>query len=268
MRTSCLPNIATTTQSIHSSSSSSTESNVTTSFLSIFTQRITFLLFASISIAISTQQRVLRLITLIVPSSSSKSIAKIPFLTSRPVPSRRLARDVLLTLFLLVTPSQSSYQQQISFLHPPPSPYKITISFVSPDDGSVDSRTLIVAPSSARISSSEAREIAGRVRGFCSSYSSTEALEECVGNVLDRVYRTFPQIAERREFGFSGGNNPRGRDLKEYCAVSGNKDPLRCEQIMLNELGYDIPIKPLDSHKVILFWKRVYLVRTSLKHLE
>ena len=31
---------------------------------------------------------------------------------------------------------------------------------------------------------------------------------------------------------------------------------------MLNELGYDIPVKPLDSHKVILFWNRVYLVST------
>ena len=83
-----------------------------------------------------------------------------------------------------------------------------------------------------------------------------------MGGMLDNVYRMFPQVAERKEFEFSGGRNPRGQDLKQYCLESQNEDPLRCEQIMLNELGYDIPVKPLDSHKVILFWNRVYLVST------
>ena len=163
-----------------------------------------------------------------------------------------------LLLLLLVISRSSSYP--ISFLHPPPTPLNITISFQSPDDGSVNVQTLIVAPSSARITSSEAREIARRIRSFCTSYSSTQALEICVGSMLDRVYRKFPQVAERKEYEFSGGRDPRGQDLKQYCVESQNEDPLRCEQNMLNELGYDIPVKPLDSHKVILFWKRVYLV--------
>ncbi|MDC3321028.1 glycosyltransferase family 10 fucosyltransferase [bacterium] len=169
-----------------------------------------------------------------------------------------------------------SQRRQVSFLHPPPSPLSIKISFISPDDGSINFKTIVIEPSSARnVPIEEKRMISQKVRVFCTAYSSTEALEECVGNVLDAVYSKFPHIAERRDVGFFGGTKPR-HDVSMFCSshsnapqtqmfYSSDSDPIRCEQNLLNELGYDIPVKPLNQHKVVLFWKKVYLESSSLK---